>query len=456
MFSGEDPKSVCEIFIGIRLAHFCLMEVLFCNFVEWFLFLISMPSSLQNWKVPTKMSIVFGAEELGEAGETLFVADVLDGDGEGFGLADEDDEFASAGDAGIEKVSLEHNVLLGGEGNDDVGKFGALGFVDSYGVGEGEFVQFAEVVGNVAVVKADGGDLFDGVNFCDLADVAVEDFFVVVVFGLDDFVAGAELPTEAVDGGLVWLRGVEGVLEFGVEVSGAEAAAVHGAEDLEVSNGFCLKSLRDAVFDDVKEGGEDFFGFVALDEEKVGIGRSGGECRSLSSVDLVGGGNDLASGGLAEDFGESDDGNGCAGDEVSEGGAGADGWQLVDVANQEKVAVLGEGAKEAVHEGNVYHGAFVDDEQLGVEGAGFVALKPAALGIHFQKAVNGFCRLAGGFGHSFGGAAGGSAEEKGDLFGVENFEEGTKDGCFSDAGSAGDDNNAVSEDGGDCLNLRGR
>ena len=153
MFSGKDPRSVCEIFVGIRLAHFCLMEALFCNFVEWFLFLISMPSSLQNWEVPTKMSSVFGAEELWEAGETLFVADVLDGDGEGFGLADENDEFASAGDAGVEKVSLEHDVLLGGEGNDDVGEFGALGFVDGYGVGEGEFVQFAEFVGDVAVVE---------------------------------------------------------------------------------------------------------------------------------------------------------------------------------------------------------------------------------------------------------------------------------------------------------------
>lgn len=72
---------------------------------------------------------------MGEAGETLFVAGVLDGDGECFGLADEDDEFAAAGDAGVKKVSLEHDVLLGGEGNDDVGKFGALGFVDGYGVG---------------------------------------------------------------------------------------------------------------------------------------------------------------------------------------------------------------------------------------------------------------------------------------------------------------------------------
>lgn len=326
---------------------------------------------------------VLRAKKLRESGETLFVAGIFDGDGEGFGLADDDDEFSPAGDAGVEKVSLKHDVLLGGEGNDDVGEFRALGFVDGYGVGEGEFVQFAKVVGDVAVVESDGDGLFDGVDFCDLADVAVEDFFVVVVFGLDDFVAKAELPAGAVHGGLVWLRGIQRVLEFVVEGSGAEAAAVHGAEDLDVSNGVCLESSGNAVFDDVKESGEEFFRLVAFDEEEVGIGRGGGEFWGLSSVDLVGVGNDLAAGGLAEDFGELGDGSGSAGDDISECGAGTDGGQLVDVADQEKVTVFGEGAKEAVHEEDVYHGAFVDDEQLGVERAGFVALKPAPLGIYF-------------------------------------------------------------------------
>lgn len=70
--------------------------------------------------------------------------------------------------------------------------------------------------------------------------------------------------------------------------------------------------------------------------------------------------------------------------------------------------------------------------------------------------MNGFCRAASGFGYSFGGAAGGSAEEKGDLFGGEDFEEGAKECCFSYAGTAGEDHDAVSEDGGDCLNLCGR
>lgn len=173
-----------------------------------------MPASLQSLRIPTKMSSVLGAKELRKSGETSFATGVLNGDGEGFGLADDDDEFAPAGDAGVEQVSLEHDVLLGGEGNDNVGKLGALGFVDGYGVGEGEFVQLAKVVEDVAAVQADGDGLFDGVDVCDLADVAVEDFFVVVVFGLDDFVAEAELPAATVHNGLIGLRGIEGVLEF--------------------------------------------------------------------------------------------------------------------------------------------------------------------------------------------------------------------------------------------------
>ena len=47
------------------------------------------------------MSSVLRAKELRESGETWFVAGIFDGDGKGFGLADDDDEFAPAGDASV-------------------------------------------------------------------------------------------------------------------------------------------------------------------------------------------------------------------------------------------------------------------------------------------------------------------------------------------------------------------
>ena len=43
--------------------------------------------------------------------------------------------------------------------------------------------------------------------------VTVEDFLVVVVFSLDDFVAGAEFPTEFFDGGIAFAAGIELLLK---------------------------------------------------------------------------------------------------------------------------------------------------------------------------------------------------------------------------------------------------
>jgi hypothetical protein len=62
------------------------------------------------------------AETGQEARETTFGALGTDGDGEGFGLADEDDKLFAARDGGVEKIALEEEVLLHGEGDDDGGE----------------------------------------------------------------------------------------------------------------------------------------------------------------------------------------------------------------------------------------------------------------------------------------------------------------------------------------------
>ena len=64
---------------------------------------------------------------------------------EGFGVADDDDEAFGAGDGGVEDVALEHEVVLGGDGQDERGVFAALGFVDGDGVGEAEVVEVVEI-----------------------------------------------------------------------------------------------------------------------------------------------------------------------------------------------------------------------------------------------------------------------------------------------------------------------
>ena len=59
-------------------------------------------------------------------------------------------------------------------------------------VGQRNLIELAVVVGNQAAIVADGDLAFDRINGLDLADVAVEDFLFVVVFGLDDFVTRPE------------------------------------------------------------------------------------------------------------------------------------------------------------------------------------------------------------------------------------------------------------------------
>ena len=103
------------------------------------------------------------------------------GDEEGLFGSDEDIEFFSAGDSGVEQIALEELVVGGVDGHDDAGAFAALVFVYGYGVSEDEFVEIGEVVEDFASVDVDFEFLVDGVDFCDIADVAVEDLSFVVV-----------------------------------------------------------------------------------------------------------------------------------------------------------------------------------------------------------------------------------------------------------------------------------
>ena len=82
---------------------------------------------------------------------------VFDGHGVGNGVPDEEDFFATSRYCGIDEVALEHDEVLFEEGDDDDGKFGALGFVDGDGIGEGEVTELHTFeLNSVMVVEFDG------------------------------------------------------------------------------------------------------------------------------------------------------------------------------------------------------------------------------------------------------------------------------------------------------------
>ena len=142
-------------------------------------------------------------------------------------------------------------------------------FVDGGRVGRNQRVEFAEAVGDGAAVEA-GGELASvGIDVVDVADVAVIDFLVVVVLDLHDLVAGREGPAEAFD--LALAGGIERGLQFDIERAGADAAAVHRAQHLDVADGIETEPLRDArlhQFDDPRHRG---FGIVRLHEIEVAV-----------------------------------------------------------------------------------------------------------------------------------------------------------------------------------------
>jgi hypothetical protein len=80
----------------------------------------------------------------------------------------------------------------------------------------------------------------------------------------------------------------------------------------------------------------------------------------------MGAGDDSALGGLAEDLGQPDDRQDAV-DQVAQDVTGTDGRELIDIADEDHGGAEGTARKQLVHEGDIDHGTFVDDEEVGFE-----------------------------------------------------------------------------------------
>ena len=165
---------------------------------------------------------------------------------------------------------------------------------------------------------------------------------------------------------------------------------------------------------------------------------------------------DLGGLSLAEDFGEAHRGNAAGIDQVGQYGARPHRGQLIDVTNDEQGGVIRDGFQKLVHQDDVHHGGFVDDEEIQFERLLLVALEGEDLGIEFQEAMDGFGVEAGGFREAFGRTAGGGAELDLDPLGHEDLQQAVDQGGFADAGPAGDDGDLAAHHQPDGLALRVR
>src|SRR5262249_21758319 len=103
-----------------------------------------------------------------------------------------------------------------------------------------------------------------------------------------------------------------------------------------------------------------------------------------------------------------------------------------------------EGAKQQVHEHDVHHRRFIDNEEVEVERATLVAMKAPARRIGFQQAMNRLGGAPGRFGQTLGSPACRSAETAAQIPGSEYLEVSAGERGLADAWTAGDDQHFLS------------
>lgn len=150
-------------------------------------------------------------------------------------------------------------------------------------------------------------------------------------------------------------------------------------------------------------------------------------------------GNDPASRSLAEDLGEAHNGNNARANDVGKDLAGPDRGKLVDVTDDQQGCAIGNRFHQRLHQHDVNHRSFVDDEKVAFERVLGSPLEAEALGIELQMAMDGFGLHAGRLGHALGCPPHRGTLQEVHPLGGEDSQDRVDDGCLADAGTAGDD-----------------
>ena len=81
-----------------------------------------------------------------EVGQTLDRAHILDGNGHGTGLPNDDNQLLASGDASIEEIPGEHRIMLRRQGKHHHRIFRPLAFMHGGRIGQGHFIQFTDII----------------------------------------------------------------------------------------------------------------------------------------------------------------------------------------------------------------------------------------------------------------------------------------------------------------------
>ncbi len=165
------------------------------------------------------------------------------------------------------------------------------------------------------------------------------------------------------------------LLQSGVQVGDAGAAAIHRREDLNVGR-LQAEFVGDARRHQIHDQFGGLVGILFDEEEKI-IGFLRRE-RHLPAIDAVRVGDDVRLHGLPEDHVQPDDGGALGGDDVAQHVARAHAGQLIDIADEQQVRVEGHGFQQVIHQQQIDHAGFVDDEQIDFQRILRVALEAFA------------------------------------------------------------------------------
>ena len=173
----------------------------------------------------------------------------------------------------------------------------ALALVNADGEGVREFVEVAELVLDGSAIVLHRKDLIDHLDCRDTADVAVEDFALVVVSRLQNLVADAERGPVALHFFCVAVVRIEHVLKHLVQVLHAEFGLVHRRQHLHIANGVEAEFRGDARLQHERDSLDDLRRFVGFHEVKIAVGIRCG-LRFFAAIDGVRGPHDVARTGL--------------------------------------------------------------------------------------------------------------------------------------------------------------
>src|SRR5882672_4233677 len=278
--------------------------------------------------------------------------------------------------------------MLRHDRNDNRRVFRALAFVDRRGVSRHQRVEFAERVSDSAAVEA-GYKLSVGeIDLINVSDVAIIDLLIVVVLDLHHLVAWREDPPETLN--LLVARWIQCRLQLNIERTSAHPASVHRAEDLNVTDGIETEARGNPNFHELNNALHGDLRLFRLDEVEIAIVSRRAEIGNYTLVDAVGGGDDATLRGLPEHLGQSHHWYGAGRDDIREHLPRSYGGKLVNIANDQESGGDRHGLDERLHQHDVHHGSFVDNQQVAIERIVVAALEPSRLGIDFEQPVNGF------------------------------------------------------------------